>query len=198
MATDDSSSLQARERAAMAWGAASVASMIGMFGMAFFGSRLDIPPIVKVGVMILPMPLLIAAARVEGACGNFSPALRRHNSRVLILLFGYVVALCAAIWAHRAWQPEGVLAWGIAILPSVPLLFFIWSMGAYLAEEKDEYLRNKAIMASLWATGILLAAATCYGFLESFELVPHVQGWAAVPVWAIGLRIGNLMVRRAS
>jgi hypothetical protein len=39
--------------------------------------------------------------------------------------------------------------------------------------------------------------ATFYGFLDTFQLVPHVEGWAAVPLWAIGLAVGNLIARRS-
>ena len=106
--------------------------------------------------------------------------------------------LVLAITANKAWHPAGPLAWLIAILPSLPIFFLIWSMGAYIVEETDEYLRQRTIISALWATGFLLAIATCYGFLETFKLVPHVESWAVVPVWAIGLAAGNVIARRSA
>jgi hypothetical protein len=103
-----------------------------------------------------------------------------------------------AITANNAWHPTGPLAWVIAILPALPIFFLIWSMGAYIADETDEYLRQRTIISALWATGFLLAIATCYGFLETFKLVPHIESWAAVPVWAIGLAFGNVISRRSA
>jgi hypothetical protein len=82
------------------------------------------------------------------------------------------------------------------VLPALPIFFFIWAMGAYLVEESDEYLRQRQIIAALCATGFLLAVATGYGFLETFKLVPHIESWAAVPVWAVGLAFGNVISRR--
>ncbi|MBO9574151.1 MAG: hypothetical protein J7494_00300 [Sphingobium sp.] len=187
------------KRIALVFAAAFVAAIALM---VFLTSRFAIAPLWKMVMILAPMLLLIPMVRtIERAqrdCGNFSEALRRYNRRSLIWTFAYMVALFSAISVNKAWHPEGPLLWLIAILPSLPLFFFIYAMGRYLVEEKDEYLRQRAILAALWATGILLAVATCYGFLETFKLVPHQPGWWAVPVWAIGLAIGNLLVRRSS
>ena len=37
----------------------------------------------------------------------------------------------------------------------------------------------------------MLAIGSFWGFLETFELVPHVPGWWAVPIWAIGMGLGQ-------
>lgn len=199
MTSDDLSSMRSQRRIVAVWAATFV---IGMFGVALVAKQLPIAPMARVLLMILPMLLLIpmvrSIERAQEACGTYSPALRRYNRRALGWSFSYVLALIGAIWANQMLHPEGALAWAIAIVPSLPLLFFIWSMGRYLVEETDEYLRQRTIVASLWATGILLAVASCYGFLETFKLVPHVEGWAAVPVWALGLAIGNLIMRRSA
>lgn len=181
------------------WAAAFVVAMIGM---AFLTVLLPLPPLMRTVAMIAPMLLLIpmvrAAERSQAACGNMSPALRRYNRRGLLWAFSYVILLFGALSVYRNWHLQGALLWIVAILPSLPLFFFIGSMGRYLVEEQDEYLRQRAILASLWATGILLAVATCYGFFETFGLVRYVEAWAAVPVWAIGLAIGQLIVRKTT
>jgi len=186
------------KRAAIGWAAAF---FIGMFGMTAVVHFLAIPQMWKAIACLVPMLLLIpmvrAAGRAQDQCGNYSPALRNYNRRVLIWSFAYVLALLSAVWVYNTIHPTGILAWVIAVLPSLPILFFIWSMGAYLTEETDEYLRQKAMVSALWATGILLAVATFYGFLDTFKLVPHIEGWAAVPVWALGLGVGNLIGRRS-
>jgi uncharacterized membrane protein len=177
-----------------------VAFVAGMFGVAWLVDRLAISPAWKMVASLAPMLLLIpmvrAVERSQRQCGGYSEAIGTYNRRALIWSFSYVVLLVAAIMGNRAWHPTGPLAWIIAILPALPIFFLIWSMGAYIAEETDEYLRQRTIMSALWATGFLLAIATCYGFLETFKLVPHVEGWAAVPVWAVGLGLGNMVSRR--
>lgn len=188
-----------RGNRAIIWGIVFVVTMIGT---AYFARHAPIPPfwkmIISVAPMLLLIPMVRAVERGQMERGNFSPALRRYNRRALLWSFSYVAALLAAVWLYRTMTPQGVLAWMIAILPALPLFIFIWSMGRYLVEETDEYLRQRTIIAALWATGLLLAVATIYGFLETFGLVPHIPGWAAVPVWAVGLGFGNLIVRKTA
>ena len=186
------------KKVAMAWAAAFV---IGMFGMPVVVRFVSIPSGLKMVLTLLPMlfliPMVGAAGRAARQSGCYSPALQNYNRRMLIWSFAYVIALFVAVWAHNDLHPTGPLAWALAVAPALPILFFIWSMGVYLSEEKDEYLRQRSMVSALWATGILLAVATLYGFLDTFKLGPHVEGWAAVPVWAIGLAIGNLIAKRS-
>jgi hypothetical protein len=68
-------------------------------------------------------------------------------------------------------------------------------MALLLKEERDEYLRMRMVEQSLVATGIVLAVATLYGFLNAFDLAPRVDAYLAVPLWGIGLGIGRLLQR---
>jgi uncharacterized membrane protein len=199
MIADEQSGLRTSKRVATLWVAAFV---IAMFGVAWLVDGLAISRTWKMVASLAPMLLLIpmvrAVERSQRQCGAYSAATGTYNRRALIWSFSYVLLLVGAITANRAWHPAGALAWVIAILPALPVFFLIWSMGAYIVEETDEYLRQRTVISALWATGFLLALATCYGFLETFKLVPHVEGWAAVPVWAVGLGLGNLMGRRSA
>ena len=123
--------------------------------------------------------------------GNFSTAMGRYNRRMIAAGAVYVVGLFAAIWAHDEIHPNGILAFAIAFLPSVGVLWMVYAMGRLLAEEQDEYLRHRHIRASLFGLGTLLTLATIWGFFEQFDLVPHVPTWAAVPVFALGLGFAN-------
>jgi hypothetical protein len=69
-------------------------------------------------------------------------------------------------------------------------------MGLYLREETDEFERAIQAEAALWASGGMLALATIWGFLELFELVPHIQTWWAFPIWAFLLGPGQVIARR--
>ena len=199
MIADEDAGVAASRRIAALWIATFV---IAMFGVAWLVNGLPISSTWKLVASLSPMLLLIpmirAVERTQRQCGCSSPAMRTYNRRALIWSFGYVVMLVLAITANKAWHPAGPLAWLIAILPSLPIFFLIWSMGAYIVEETDEYLRQRTIISALWATGFLLAIATCYGFLETFKLVPHLESWAVVPVWAIGLAAGNVIARRSA
>lgn len=177
----------------------AAAFFVGMFGTGFVARWLDLPSIPSMLVMIPPMLLLIpfvrATERAQAACGAFSPATRRYNRRGLIWSFAYMLLLFVAIIGSRALHAQGPLLWLLAVLPALPILYLIWAMARYLVEEQDEYLRMKVVNAALSATGLLLAVATVWGFLETFSLVPHVPSWAAVPVWAVGLGLGTFVNR---
>ncbi|WP_404479661.1 hypothetical protein [Novosphingobium sp. BL-52-GroH] len=178
------------------WGAAF---FVGMFGTGLGARFLDLPSIPSMLVMIPPMLLLIpfvrASERAQAECGAFSPATRRYNRRGLIWSFAYVLLLSVAVVGSRTLHAQGPLLWVLAILPALPILYLLWAMRRYLVEEQDEYLRKCVVNAALSATGLLLGVATVWGFLETFGLVPHVPGWAAVPVWAIGLGLGTFVNR---
>jgi hypothetical protein len=109
----------------------------------------------------------------------------------LFFSFSYMIMLFAAISAFNQLDPKGPLLWIIAVLPALPIGYFVWALGRYLVEETDEYIRMKQISAGLFATGVLLVSATIWGFLETFGVAPHVPSWAAIPVWAIGLGLGH-------
>jgi hypothetical protein len=118
---------------------------------------------------------------------------------MLIWSFAYIGALFGAITVYHELKPTGPLLWLIAVLPALPILYFVWAVGRYLTEETDEYQRMKQVTSALFATGWLLILATIWGFLETFEVVPHVPSWAVIPVWAIGLGVAQIWaaMRRA-
>jgi hypothetical protein len=93
---------------------------------------------------------------------------------------------CATFFAALSASDHhiGVLAYALAIAPALPLLAAIAIMGFYIHEENDEFQRLMFVESALWATGALLAIATTWGFLETFHLAPHVESWAAFPLWA--------------
>ncbi len=181
-------------RAAWIWAAAFV---IGMFGAGIFARAIDLDEFWSMAIMIPPMLLLIpmvksAQKRQQLVCGNVSPAIIAYNRRMLIWSFAYVIALFGAISIYNNFKPSGPILWLIAILPSLPILYFVWALGRYLVEETDEYIRMMQVSAALFATGWLLALATVWGFLETFGVAAHVPAWAAVPVWAIGLGVAQI------
>ncbi len=140
---------------------------------------------------LLLIPMIRAVQRLADAGGMNSPALKNYNRRFMVWTFGYMAALTIGITMHQKLELSGLLLWLAGILPSLPVFGMIWTMARYVREEEDEYLRLRAVNAALVATGILLAIATAWGFLEMFGAVPHVPSWAALPLWAIGLGIGQ-------
>ncbi len=181
------------KRSRLWWGVAFVAAM-GAAGGAVNSAHLGF--VGSAAVILVPMLLLIpfvrATERAQAATGCISPAMQRYNRRVLLFAFAYVAALFAAIGVHGHLGVEGPLLWLVALVPPIPILGLIWAMARLLIEERDEYQRMRMIRAALIATAVLLVTATIWGFLEMFDLAPHVWVWAAFPAWSIGLGIGQL------
>ncbi|GMM91948.1 hypothetical protein [Qipengyuania sp. MTN3-11] len=125
-----------------------------------------------------------------------STAVARYLTGIFASSLAYMFGLGIALWAWRSLEPSTVLTWALAMLPIAPILWMIWVMGRYIVEEQDEYLRHRAIIASLVGLGFVLAIGSFWGFLETFELVPHMPGWWAVPVWAAGTAVGHLWQHR--
>jgi hypothetical protein len=64
-------------------------------------------------------------------------------------------------------------------------------MAQLLVEEKDEYLRSRHVHHALVATGVTLSLATVWGFLEQFNVVPHVAAYWVFPAWAMSLGLSQ-------
>lgn len=161
----------------------------------FLGGWRSLPFVAAAALFLVP--LTKAANNRQAAAGALSPAARRYNRRMLIWSVGYVLCLGIAMTVRNYLHPQGALLWGIAILPSVPMLFFVWTLARYVVEEEDEYLRYRQTSAALIGLALVLLVGTLWGFLETFGVVPHVPAWWVVPVWAIGLGLGQMIMTSA-
>jgi hypothetical protein len=123
------------------------------------------------------------------------PAQRRYIGRMIPVSIAYV----AAIFAASAIIPEGATATpltiGIALVPGLAILGFIWAIGSYFSELKDEYLRLLEVRKALVATGLTLALTATWGILELYTDVPRVPLFSVFPVWCLGLGVGALVNR---
>ncbi len=185
-----------RNRAPLLWG---LAFMVAMFGTGIFARTVGLNGFWSMAVMLPPMLLLIPLIRSAERGGNLagcnSPALSRYNRRGLVWAFGYVAALFFAISVNDWLKPDGPLLWLIAVLPALPILYYVWALYRYLIEETDEYLKMRYVGDALFGLGLLLIVSTVWGFLESFKVVPHLESWIVVPVWAIGLGLSQIRRR---
>lgn len=124
-----------------------------------------------------------------------NPAFRRYNYRVLVLMIAYAVLLMSTIYLFKHRMLDGPLAFVAAVLPALPIIGMLASIGAYLVEETDEYLRMLMVRQTLWASAFSLSIATVWGFLENFEQVEHVESYVVAVLWFAGLGLGALVNR---
>ena len=106
---------------------------------------------------------------------------------------GRVLDVCSSAPAGRD---------GLSVGPSACVAIFacIAILGIYLSEEKDEFVRTVLVKSSLWATGVVLAFATFWGFLQSYA--PAINRTVNFPmcwvffVWWVSFGLAEPLVRR--
>ena len=129
-----------------------------------------------------------------------SRAQRRYVLRISLAMALYIVTLTAALRFVGGGTVTGPLAYLLALLPGLSVAGVFWAIGRLLVEERDEYLRMLMVRQSLVATGFTLTVVTMWGFLENFDLVPHVDSFYIAVLWFTGLALGTcvnaLLLRR--
>ncbi|MEO5493774.1 MAG: hypothetical protein ABIR08_07080 [Sphingomonas sp.] len=118
-------------------------------------------------------------------------AIQRYNKRVVLLSLVYAVTLVGAVYGFKHHLVAGPIAWVVAVLPALPIVGIFAVIGLYLVEEQDEYVRVMTVRQTLWASAFALSIATIWGFLESFELVQHIESYYVSVLWFGGLGLGT-------
>lgn len=123
-----------------------------------------------------------------------SPAMRRYLKRLTVCMTIYVVLIFSVGTLFRHAPPTGVLAWGAAVLPALPILGTFWTIFRLLEEETDEYIRHMLVRQSLFATAFCLSIMTVWEFLQNYEVLPPGNGgFGAAFFWFVGLGIGGMV-----
>lgn len=184
--------LAAARRSTALWAAAFFAGTFGVAGSSLvFDLGSGLSTALFLAGMLLLIPFVRSAERSQRLRGSSSSALRRYSRRMIVISFLYVATLMGAIWLSKIGSYPTPIHVAIAIAPSLPIAAMVWAMGRLLVEEQDEYLRSRHIHHALAATGFTLVVATVWGFLEQFQLAPHIPAYWVFPAWAIGLGLSQ-------
>jgi hypothetical protein len=130
-------------------------------------------------------------------CKTNNPATRRYMWRMTITMVLYVAFLILAVETFVHYRPTGALAWLLAFLPALAIIGQIAAFGMYLAEEKDEFMRNLQIQALLWGIGATLSVTVTWGFLENFVHLRHMDLILVYPLYCAlsGIALGIQKMR---
>jgi hypothetical protein len=145
-----------------------------------------------VGLCLLPRRVLEKRSLED----PMRPAAWRYTWRFLPLMLIYTVLFMLSVYYARHGHPTRAATFGLALAPALPVLFAIRAMLLLLKEETDEYLRTRALETWSLATGLALCICTVWGFLDQFEVAPHLPLWAAFPLWALCLVPAQFLVCR--
>ncbi|GAM04389.1 hypothetical protein [Novosphingobium sp. MBES04] len=123
-----------------------------------------------------------------------NPAYRRYLRRFIPITFVYVALFALATWVIPDDAPASVLTVGVAILPGLAVLGWIWAMARLLVELQDEYLRMLEVRKFLVATALTLAVCSVWGILELYSpQVPKLPIFFVFPMWCAGLGLGMVV-----
>lgn len=142
--------------------------------------------------LVAMVPLLLSARTMIVSLPKRTSGwpIARYTRGLMIAMSAYVVGLGAANLLERRFDPTGIAAVGLALLPVLPIFYMIYVIGRYLMDETDEYLRYRSTLATLFGLALVLGFGTFWGFLEGFADAPHLRHWA-VPVWAVGMGVAQ-------
>ena len=121
-----------------------------------------------------------------------TPAMRRYTYGILLMMTAYVVVLFAVNYYFDARSPSGPAAYLAAALPALPIIGVFVLIGRLLLDlRSDEYVRMLLVRQTLVASGFALTVATVWGFLEAFDLAPHLEAYWFAVLWFGGLGVGG-------
>ncbi len=154
-------------------------------------------------LLIIPMAMVLALFRSvylknqhgDGECVPRGMAQARYIKRVAIFTSLYLATFAAMTFMDKEFAPPEVVRFLIALFPGLAISGIFWAIGRLIIEEQDEFLRMLTVRQTLIASAIALSAASIWGFLESADLVPHVDAYWFAVVWFFGLFVGAAINR---
>ena len=122
-----------------------------------------------------------------------SPASRRYLQRLAAAMGVYLVSLFAAEYLISREMVDGPLMWVLALVPGLAVVGAFYAVAMLIVEQRDEFVRMLVVRQTLIATGFSLSIATVWGFLENFELVPHIPAYWVAILWFFGFGLGGFV-----
>lgn len=152
---------------------------------------------------LVPLALLVAVIRAaqlsvrakQGTKTERGLAQARYIKRVAVFTSLYLIAVALLSFFDDPASGPQVVRFLVALLPGLAVIGVFWAIGRLIVEEKDEFLRMLTVRQSLIATAVALSAASVWGFLESADLVPHVDSYWVAAAWFFGLIVGAVVNR---
>lgn len=102
-------------------------------------------------------------------------AKRQYRTQLMAGMGINVVAILTCAHYLKSTSP-GPLKVTLAVLPTLPVIWIMWSLVVYL-KRADELERRVHTEALSIAAGAVALFTLVYGFLEEFAAFPHVAAW---------------------
>jgi hypothetical protein len=106
-----------------------------------------------------------------------------------ILLTALITMFTHDYFRHQHHSTRGVLAWTLALLPSLPFLGTIVLALRYIGRERDEFIRAQVLLALLQGSFITLAFSVVYAFFENYLNISSAPAMAYVDIFLVASMI---------
>ena len=106
---------------------------------------------------------------------------KKYILRTILFMGGYVLINLAAITGAFD-DMKSPATWIFALVVSAPVAGHLWAVLAWL-RDSDEFVRTVAAKRLIVGTGITLALASAWGFLEIYAKAPHVPAALLLPLF---------------
>ncbi|MFL0355042.1 hypothetical protein ACI5KX_01070 [Erythrobacter sp. GH1-10] len=188
-------------RGPLFWGAMVALTTALVVALAATGSIEGKAPLLLLALVpcILAMIMFRAGYKAaddpESVCGGTGEAQKRYIKRTAIFTSLYLATFGLLVFADLEFRITREVRFALALLPGLAITGVFWTIGRLIVEETDEFIRMLVIRQTLIASAIALTLATVWGFLESADVVPHLDAyWWAVAFFA-GLFVGAVVNR---
>lgn len=115
---------------------------------------------------------------------------RRYIVRLGISMAVYIATLFAGEYLVSRGLIDGPLVWVFGFLPGLAIIGAFYAIAMLIVETTDEFIRMLIVRQVLIGTGFALSIATVWGFLENYDLVPHVDSYWVAILWFGGFGVG--------
>jgi hypothetical protein len=123
-------------------------------------------------------------------------ARQRYNRRVFWLTGAYAVLVIGLALLLKAAHPPVWVRYLMGLASAAPAVGTIVALGAYLAEEPDEFRRKLLAEAMLWGTGATMVVTTVWGFVEMFAEAPHLMLALIFPFFSVAMGAAQAILTR--
>lgn len=184
------------------WAGAFMVSSVGTGLLAMTGAIEGRGAILT--LLIVPLLLLAAVARAahnrlmardEASGKRAKLAQARYIKRIAIFTSLYLATFALMTLADDTLDIPRAARVVLALLPGLAITGMFWAIGRLIVEESDEFIRMLTIRQTLIASALALSAASIWGFLESADLVVHLDAYWIALVWFVGLFVGAVVNR---
>jgi len=118
---------------------------------------------------------------------------KKYFIRASLFMGAYVAVNIAAITgAFDGMKPRG--SWALSLVVAAPVIGHIWAFLVWM-RDSDEFVRTLAAKRFVVASGLTIAIASMWGFMEIYASATHVPAAMVYPLLWAAFALVSLFIR---